>query len=280
MHDVDTVRYPLAAPGSDAWERVVTKTRAELRHHGCSVLPEFIRPTSWEKLRREGATVAPSAYYDVTETNVYNTKLDADLPAEHPGRIIMRRGNAFVPRDLIPADSVIHRLYRDPSFVRFVAACFELPALHELADPLSGLVLNVVQPGMDHPWHFDLNEFTVSLLTQEPEDGGVFEYCPNIRSAGTENFDAVRAVLTGVDRAPVRAQTLRPGDLQLFKGRYALHRVSVVHGDTARHTAIFAYSQRPGVTGSVTRTQQLFGRVLPTHRDAERHATRVDQLLD
>ena len=59
---------------------------------------------------------------------------------------------------------------------------------------------------------------------------------------------------------------LRPGDLQLFKGRYSLHRVSTVHGrPTARHTAIFAYSERPGVVGSVARTRQLFGRVLPEH---------------
>lgn len=280
MNDVDTARYPLADPGSDAWERVVSRTRAELRDHGCSVLPEFIRPSSWETLRREGAELAPRAYYDVEETNVYNTHVDDDLPADHPGRIIMQRGNAFVPRDRIPTGSVIHRLYRDPSFVRFIAACFELPALHELADPLSGLVLNVVRPGMDHPWHFDINEFTVSLLTQVPEEGGVFEYCPNIRSADAENFDAVRSVLTGADRSPVRAQTLRPGDLQLFRGRYALHRVSAVHGATDRHTAIFAYSERPGVMGSVTRTRQLFGRVLPTHRDAERDAVRVDQLLD
>ncbi|MGN9894856.1 HalD/BesD family halogenase [Micromonospora sp. L31] len=280
MHIVDTARYPLAEPGSDAWERVVSRTRTELRELGCSVLPEFIVPSSWEALRREGAGVAPLAYYDVEETNVYNIAFDDDLPAEHPGRIVMQRGNAFVPRDRIPTDSVIHRLYMDPSFVRFVAACFELPELHELADPLSGLVLNVVQPGMEHPWHFDTNEFTVSMLTQEPEEGGVFEYCPNIRSAGAENFGAVRSVLTGADRSPVRALTLRPGDLQLFKGRYALHRVSPVRGATARHSAIFAYSERPGVMGSVARTRQLFGRVLPAHRDAERNAVRVDQLLD
>ncbi|SCF36018.1 2OG-Fe(II) oxygenase superfamily protein [Micromonospora purpureochromogenes] len=280
MQIVDTARYPLAEPGSDAWERVVSRTRTELRELGCSVLPEFILPSSREALRREGAGVAPLAYYDVEETNVYNIAFDDDLPAEHPGRIVMQRGNAFVARDRIPTDSVIHRLYIDPSFVRFVAACFELPELHELADPLSGLVLNVVQPGMEHPWHFDTNEFTVSMLTQEPEEGGVFEYCPNIRSAGAENFGAVRSVLTGADRSPVRALTLRPGDLQLFKGRYALHRVSAVRGATARHSAIFAYSERPGVMGSVARTRQLFGRVLPAHRDAERNAVRVDQLLD
>jgi hypothetical protein len=280
MNVVDTARYPLADPGSDAWERVVSRTRAELRELGCSVLPEFILPGSREALRREGAGVAPLAYYDVEETNVYNIAFDADLPADHPGRIVMQRGNAFVPRDRISTDSVIHRLYTDPSFVQFVAACFELPELYELADPLSGLVLNVVQPGMEHPWHFDTNEFTVSMLTQEPEEGGVFEYCPNIRSAGAENFGAVRSVLTGADRSPVRALTLRPGDLQLFKGRYALHRVSAVRGATARHSAIFAYSERPGVMGSVARTRQLFGRVLPAHLDAERNAVRVDQLLD
>ena len=35
------------------------------------------------------------------------------------------------------------------------------------------------------------------MLTQEPDGGGVFEYCPNIRSARAENLDAVRAVLDG-----------------------------------------------------------------------------------
>lgn len=145
---------------------------------------------------------------------------------------------------------------------------------------MSALCLNVVKPGMEHPWHFDTNEFTVSLLTRQSQDGGVFEYCPGIRSAEAENFDDVRRVLTGDGGDIVRRLTLRPGDLQLFKGRYSLHRVSTVGGDTARHTAIFAYSERPGVIGSVARTKQLFGRVLPEHLAAEGRAVRVDRLLD
>jgi len=55
--------------------------------------------------------------------------------------------------------------------------------------------------------------------------------------------------------------------------------VSTVHGDRARHTAIFAYSERPGVIGSPARTRQLFGRVLPEHLAAAGRV-RVDQLLD
>lgn len=277
---VDTARYPLPKPASAAWQDVVTRTRRELHHDGCSVLPRFIRDSVHDVLRQECADIAPQAHYDVEVVNVYNTDIDSSLPADHPGRTTMERGNAFVSRDRIPPNFVIHQLYASELFQRFVADCFELPRLYELGDPLAGLCLNVVNPGMSHPWHFDKNEFTVSMLTQGSEDGGVFEYCPNIRSARAENFDAVRDVLAGRGESLVRRLSLRPGDLQLFKGRYSLHRVTPVGGGTARHSAIFAYSERPGVISSVARTKQLFGRVLPEHLAAEGRAQRVDQLLD
>ncbi|KPC84511.1 MULTISPECIES: HalD/BesD family halogenase [Streptomyces] len=275
---VDTDRYPLSDPGSSEIRSVVARARRELATVGCTVLPDFVRPSLHETLRQECAALAPQAYYDVETVNVYNIPVDADLPEGHPGRRTLQRGNAFVARDRIPHGALIARLHGHTMFQRLVAECFGLPQLHELADPLSGLVLNVVRPGMEHPWHFDTNEYTVSMLTQQAQEGGEFEYCPNIRSAEDERFDAVRDVLDGSargDRLP-----LRPGDLQLFKGRYSLHRVSPVRGDVARHSAIFAYSERPGVIGSVSRTRQLFGRVLPEHLAAEGRAVRSDRLLD
>ncbi len=272
---VDTGRYPLHDPGALA--PLVAAVRADLAADGCCVLPDFVRPDRQDALREEGVALAPHAYHDVETVNVYNTAPDDSLPADHPARVPMQRGNAFVARDRIPPGAVIQRLYTGAPFRRFVAACFGLAEVHELADPLSGLVLNVVAPGREHPWHFDTNEYTVSMLTQGAEAGGVFEYCPGIRSAGAENVDAVRAVLDG--RGSPRRLELRPGDLQLFMGRYSLHRVSPVTGDTARHTAIFAYSERPGVVGTVARTRQLFGRVTPAHLAAEGRAVRVDGLL-
>jgi hypothetical protein len=277
---VNTARYPLSEPATADWQHVVSRTREELNTLGCSVLPDFVRPSLHDALRMEGERIAPLAYYDVETVNVYNIDVDASLPEDHPARLPMQRGNAFVPRDRIPQDFVIHQLYSSGLFQHFLATCFELPRLYELADPLAGLVLNVVQPGMEHPWHFDTNEFAVSLLTQEPQAGGAFEYCPNIRSGREENFDDVGAVLAGRGEHLVRRFSLRPGDLQLFKGRYSLHRVTAVEGETARHTAIFAYTERPGVIGSVARTRQLFGRVLPEHLAAENRSVRVDQLLD
>ncbi|GAA2611607.1 arpA protein [Actinomadura fulvescens] len=273
---VNTARYPLAEP--DQWAPLVRRVQADLRESGCSVLRDFIRPAVRDTLGREGAAVAPLAHYDVETVNVYNIAVDSELPEGHPGRKTFERGNAFVARDRIPPASVIQQLYSSEPFQRFVARCFGLPRVFELADPLSGLCLNVLEPGREHPWHFDTNEFTVSMLTQEPESGGVFEYCPGIRSADAENFDDVRSVLEGRGEPLVRRLPLRPGDLQLFKGRYSLHRVSAVEGTRARHSAIFAYSERPGVIGSVARTRQLFGRVLPVHLEAG--TVRVDQLLD
>ncbi len=274
---VDTERYPLTDPGSAAWREIVERTRADLAEAGCSVLADFVRPELREVLRTECAELEPHAYTKIEKVNAYNTAIGEPLPADHPGRTIMERGNAFVARDRIPASSIIDRLYTSPLFQRFVADCFGLPELHELADPLAGLTLNVIAPGRAHPWHFDTNAYTVSMLTQVPDAGGTFEFCPDIRSTVDENFPAVRAVLAG-DTRLVRRLELRPGDLQLFKGRFALHRVSTVEGAIARHSAIFAYSERPGVIGSAERTRQLFGRILPAHVTGS--TVRGDELLD
>ncbi len=274
---VDVGRYPLDDAGSPTWESVVEQARAELRRDGATVLPNVVRAELLERLRAEGDAVALDAHTAVAAVNVYNTDPDPGLPAEHPARVVLTRRNAFVARDRIPADHLVQGLYEHPGFRRLLAACFELPDVHPLADPYSGLTLNVVAPGSDHPWHFDTNEIAVSLLTRAPKAGGSFEYCPVIRAPGAENLGRVRAVLDG-DRGPVRSLELRPGDLQLFRGRFALHRVTTVAGDTSRHTTIFAYSDRPGVVGSPTRSRQLFGRVDPVHLAAA--SARSDTLLD
>jgi hypothetical protein len=262
---VDTDHYPLAEPGSPRWARAVDGARRDLGESGCSVLRDFVPAQRLAALRAECASVAGQAYYGEQIVNVYNTAPGPSLPAGHPARRTTVRGNAFVARDDIPADFIIHRLYTWERFQRFLADCFGLPALYPLADPLSGLTVNVVLPGQEHPWHFDTNEFAVSMVTQEPARGGEFQYCPHIRSARAENLEDVGAVLRGAGDGLVRRLSLRPGDLQLFHGRYSLHRVTQVRGTGARHSAIFAYSGRPGVVGTAERTRQLFGRVTADH---------------
>ena len=171
-------------------------------------------------------------------------------------------------------------LFRAPEVARFIADCLEIPALYCYDDPLAGLTSNICDPGQQFTWHFDTNDFAVTVLVQPADEGGLFEYVPQIRSADDEGFDAIAAVLAG-GRVGVRTLELRPGDLQIFRGRYSLHRVTRVGaGSRPRHAAIFAYTLEPGVIGRVERTRQLFGRVLEEHEEAERQRVRSDALLD
>ncbi|WP_428262527.1 HalD/BesD family halogenase [Haliangium sp.] len=258
----------------------MARVRAELAEVGCSVLSGFLRPEAVAELAREGEALAPHAHHRTIHTNPYSSPDDERLPPEHPVRIFMERNNAFVAADRIPTDSHLMRLYQADAFRRFVADCLGEGEIYEYADPLAKLVLNVLRPGAQHPWHYDTNEFIVSTLLQPAEAGGAFQYCPGIRSPESENDDQVSAVLRGLDEEPIRRLDLKSGDLQLFYGRYSLHRVTRVEGERHRITGIFAYAKRPGAIGRVERTQRLFGRVTEAHREAEASRVRADQLRD
>jgi len=106
--------------------------------------------------------------------------------------------------------------------------------------------------------------------------GGEFEYCPGIRSPGNENYSAVRQVLDG-ERGPIRVLDLQVGDIQIFKGRFSLHRVAPTRG--WRHTVIFGYDREPGYIGSVESTLRVYGRVMQAHIDAD-HIRHSDGLAD
>jgi len=277
---VNVEHFPIFHSGDDGYQSLVSDISNQLEANGCAVLKGFIRPEFQYLLSEESARVAQRAYGKVEAVNVYNTDVTAEYPADHPGRIIMQKGNAFVARDQIGKDAVIARLYENCDFKSFIGQCFNLDQVYELGDPYSGLCVNVLRPGFEHPWHFDINEYTVSMLTQLPSGGGVFEYCPNIRTPKSENMPAVLDVMTGGEDVRIERLRLQPGDLQLFKGRYAMHRVTKIIGDQQRHTAIFAYSEVPGVIATPERSRQLFGRVAPEHLRAEAGNARTDNLMD
>ena len=167
-----------------------------------------------------------------------------------------------------------------PELKEFVRRVLWVDTLYQSQCPHLGLTYKIAFESDNDGWHYNPNDGVVTLLLQTPDKGGEFEYAPNIRSATDENLAAVQAVLEG-DRAPVIALELRPGDLQIFCGRYSLHRVTRVGAESApRHAAIFAYTAEPGVIGRVERTRQLFGRVLPVHEQAEISRVRSDSLRD
>lgn len=277
---VDLKLYPIHAPESRRMQDVLSKVHEELAGVGCSVLPRFLRPEALRRANEEGNALAVKAFYSHGSVNAYFTADDPNLPSDDPRRHFMERTSGFVTRDMIPPDAVAHRLYVSPAMKDFIARCVSEEKVYEYADPFAGLVVNALPEGAEQPWHYDTNEFITTVMTQEPESGGVFEYCPNIRAAGDENLGDVGRVLRGENHERVRRLDLCPGDLQIFKGRFALHRVTRVSGPRERHTAILAYSKEPGVIGRVERTRQLYGRVSEAHIEAEKSHSRADGLVD
>ena len=94
----------------------------------------------------------------------------------------------------------------------------------------------------------------------------MFEYAPNLRTSDEECFQSVASVLDETSQA-VRSIDLVPGELQIFKGRYSLHRVTPVVGTRPRYVGIFSFVETEGMVGSPERTKQLYGRVLPIHHE-------------
>ncbi|MCK9814626.1 hypothetical protein BK634_15470 [Pseudomonas chlororaphis] len=277
---VNTERYPIHDSGHVGLQALIEHARAELAEDGCCLLKDFLRPEVLEQARAEGQALSGKTFYSVRKVNAYFTEDDENLPQDDPRRTFMERTSGFVTRDMIAPDALIHRLYVSPMMKRFIGACLDEPEIFEYADPFAGLVINVMPEGTEQPWHFDTNEFIVSMMTQKPEAGGRFEYAPMIRSRTQENLGAVGKVVRGEDRSRVQELELNPGDLQIFKGRFSVHRVTRVEGTIERNTAIFAYSEKPGIIGRAQRTKQLYGRLSEAHLQAERNLVRSDQLLD
>jgi hypothetical protein len=278
---VDLDRHPIDRPGSSGCRSLVDRARSELRERGCAVIPDFLRPVAVETLAAEIAACKHATHYSREAINPYfHTEIDGRFPEHHPVNTFLERSSGFIPGDAWDAGSAIDVLFRSPDLARFLADALEIPELHCYADPLAGLTANILEPGQQFTWHFDTNEFAVTVLVDEADAGGQFEFVPNARSEHDEAFDRVQRILEG-DRTDVVTLDLRPGDLQIFRGRHSLHRVTRVGPMSAsRHAAILAYTEQPCVIGRVARTRQLFGRVLDAHLEAERQRVRSDALID
>ncbi|WP_269581767.1 HalD/BesD family halogenase [Roseibium sp. Sym1] len=277
---IDLARYPVDRLETAAGQQLVATCRRQLAGDGCVVLKDFVLPSMLERLEAETERLSPNAHINETETNPYNSAADPGLPPAHPKNRFDDRTNGFVAGDRIAPDTIVRTIYHDAAFKAFIAAVVGEPEIHEFADPLADLVINVLKEGRQHPWHFDSNDFIVSMQTRKPLAGGIFQYAPGIRGPQGENFEGVQRILDG-DHTALKMLELSPGDLQIFFGRNSLHRVSPVEGERERHTVIFAYAREPGFIGRPERARAIFGRMAPIHEEMlKKDVVRTDSLAD
>ena len=275
---VNLVKYPIHDLQSPKIKKIIEKCKTELDNDSCSVIPNFILPNSLNVMKKELEQQLNEVYMSKESINAYlYAKDDPTLPKDHPKRIFMDRFNGYLNSDCFEKNSEMKFLYETEELLKFVSACLGIAPIYRWADPLACHAYNVMEPDGILPWHFDSCEFTLSLMIQKPEEGGIFEYCPNIREPGNEKFDEVKKVLDG-DRTRVKRLELEPGDLQIFKGRFTMHRVTKVIGKTSRFMCIPAYVLDPWRVNTPEHSKAIYGKVLPIH--LERNKVRSDGLTD
>lgn len=251
---LDTVRHPIADADYGA------ACSARLQSDGALVLEGFFTPEAIESIVAEVAPAEADAFYADSTHNVYLTPSDPELPLDHPFNRQVASSKGLIADDQIAADSVLRQIYHDSRFRAFLCEMLGIEEIHPYTDDLSSINVHYASAGRELGWHFDNSSFAVTMLLQAPEAGGAFEYVAAVRDADTGDmaYDQVAAILDGEE--PVQTLAFEPGDLVLFRGRNALHRVAPTEGAVTRLLVVFAFNDQPGVGLSQSALQTFYGR--------------------
>jgi len=220
-----------------------------------------------------------SAFETDNKHNAYQLSgYDNKFDSNHPRNVFMRTRVASLAYDELEAGkSPLYNLYNSSSFVDFVRDVTSQNKMYRLADKLGACSVNIFRPGWFHEWHFDESEFTTTLCLQQAEQGGEFEFTPRLRDTQQdlcapevariirENSHHTNMKAHGDDEIELPAiynAKFDPGTLQIFAGRYSLHRVKSIpeHCSLDRYVAVFCFASNEGVVNSPDVQKMFWGR--------------------
>lgn len=251
---INLENYPVS---SDVF---ANECRAKFDRDGLIILQGFLSDKAISTIYQEGIENQKFAYFCETEHNVYLDEQDLKFDHDHPRNKKVKSSKGCIADDQIPDNSVLRSLYESTDIKKFLAHVLSEKELYPYADKLSPINLHYAKTGQELGWHFDNSSFAITLMVQPACEGGEFEYVRNVRDAdkGDMSFDATNDVLTGKTEVNTLAQSA--GDLVLFRGRNAIHRVTPNLGKTTRMLVVLAYNSEPGIAISDTAARTFYGR--------------------
>ena len=254
---IDLDRYPIFEV--EARSRIVAKARAGMAAEGSAVLPGFVRAAGIAAMRDEALALVPVSHRRNRKLGAYPDDVLDTTDATHPVRRKSPYRMHVAATDQMDPNGPTLAIYEWLPLARLVADILDLPELHVVADPMMRCNFTYLGDDDEHGWHFDGNDFVVSLMIQPAEIGGLFEFAPNIRDVGRPNYEVVRDVM---DERPGTTRRIRAeaGTLALFRGRRSLHRVTRVHGSRQRIIALLSFHQTPGLVNGPDAQRRVFSR--------------------
>lgn len=257
---VDLERYPLSEAA------FMQQCRAKIDRDGVLVLEQFMQAAALQKVYGEGVAKQHLAYFKTQQHTVYLSPPDDQFASNHARNRMVESSKGCITDDQIDAESPLRLLYDDAVFQQFLCAVLQEAELHPYADSLSSINLHYAQRGQELGWHFDNSSFAVTLMVQAAVAGGVYESLPHARNSANDDmgFETVDALLNGDAKvlSAVQRLQLNAGDLVLFRGRDALHRVTPNEDDPTRMLAVLAYNNTAGVALSESARLTFYGRLV------------------
>jgi hypothetical protein len=280
---IDFERYPVGEPSSALLSEAIADARRSLAVTGCASFPGFFTAEATAAAASEAVSKAPDAFVTNSVHNAWQLPDDDPAyPSDHVRNLRMRTHVASIACDELALDGPLRRLYAYDPFVDFIRAVTSREALFRLADPLGACSINVFRTSWHHAWHFDESEYTTTLCLQQAEQGGDFEFTVPLRTSLSDlAIPAVAALISqrsehkvllakGASGSmptvppvpPVATAPFEPGTLQVFAGRYSLHRVTPIGEGTTRDrmVAVLCFATRPGVINSPSVQTMFWGR--------------------
>lgn len=242
---IDLVRYPIDQPDTPAGRDLIAACRRDLDERALCLLPGFVKPGAIGRMAAQAEALATDVYPHDSLRTPYSFKCNDGFPSDHPRSALFPSRARYLLADQFPADNLVAALYGWDPLTDFVRRALGVEKLYRSACPSLSLMVATMAEGGTLGWHFDTNDGVVSLLLQQPDDGGCFEYAPYIRSEEDENYPAMTRLFAGEPGSAVRPP-MAAGTFALFKGRRSCHRVSPVGPTTRpRMIALFSYDERP-----------------------------------
>lgn len=228
---------------------------------GLLVLQNLVLPEAIQEILDDAGRKKHLAYYCTNEHNVYLTPSDEFFALSHARNRTVVSSKGCITDDQVSVKSPLRILYNASEFQDFLCALLGEESLYKYDDNLSSINIHYAHEGQELGWHFDNSSFAITLLIQEPEAGGIFEYVRDFRDSANNkmNYEGVKGLLNGEYTPSVLS--IEPGDLVLFRGRNSVHRVTPTKGGRVRILSVLAYNTEPGVQLSESARMTFYGKL-------------------
>jgi len=253
--------YPVNGSGIPGGQALIDRCRADLSQSLYCVIPDFVSRQALRLMAEEATVLKARAYHHHSLRNCYlHQSKDEALPQDHARNLQDRSSVRMIAYDQLGERSPLKTFYQSEIVQKLVAGIVDEGPLYPNIDRYQPANYVYYEEGDESSWHFDSdNSFTMTLMIQPADNGGIFQMSANTRSATSENYVQVSEVLTGKREDSIVSIGREPGALCIFKGCHSLHRVSPVVGDQQRIMGVFVYEFSPGIGGDPRVNATIYG---------------------